>query len=80
MLTVGVAILNSMSRNQHIREFVLYDWGKRVTVLHDSERDNVLHDMLGRLPPDQRTKFTTGEYTRHGCPSPCIRLSVSGEY
>ena len=72
MLTFGLSVLKTIAKNQTIEEFVLYDKGKR---------DSVIHDMLDRLTPDQRVRFTTGEYTdeRHGT-FPCIHLSASGEY
>ena len=76
MLTFGLSVIKSLAKNQTIEEFVLY-----IKDIEDSnKRDRVLHDMLGRLPPDQRTKFTTGEYTEHGRPCLCIRLSASGDY
>ena len=72
MLTFGLSVLKSIAKNQTIEEFVLYSMG---------ERDSVLHDMLGRLTPDQRTRLTTGKYThKYGGTFPCIRLSASGEY
>ena len=72
MLTFGLSVLKSIAKNQTIEEFVLYN---------EDERDSVLHDMLGELTPDQRTRYTTGEYTNEfDGPYPCIRLSASGEY
>ena len=64
--------MKSIAKNQTIAEFVLYN---------RDERDGVLLDMLGGLTPDQRTRYTTGEYTNeYGYTFPCIHLSASGEY
>ena len=67
----GVSALKGISGNEHVTDFVLYDWG---------ERDQVLQSILGRLSTDVQSQFTTGEYTTCGDTFPCIRLSASGEY
>ena len=67
----GVSALKGIVANQHVIEFVLYDYG---------ERDQVLQNILGRLTTDVRSQFTTGEYTDDRRTYPCIRLSASGEY
>ena len=70
MLTFGFSVLKFIAKNQSIEEFVLYNWDKR---------DSVLHDMLGELTPYQRTRYTTGEYAvKYGYTFPCIHLSASG--
>ena len=72
MLKFGLSVLKSIAKNQTIEEFVLYNW---------DETDSVLHNMLGVLTPDQRTRYRTGEYTDEcGDTYPCIRLSASCEY
>ena len=68
----GVSALKGIVANQHVIEFVLYDYG---------ERDQVLQNILGRLTTDVQSQFTTGEYTdEDGDTFPCILLSASGEY
>ena len=68
----GVSALKGISANDHITDFVLYNYGNR---------DQVLPIILGRLSTDVRSQFTTGEYTdEDGDTYPCIRLSASGEY
>ena len=72
MLTFGLSVLKTIAKNQTIEEFVLCDEGRR---------DSVFRNMLDRLTPDQRLRFTTGEYTDENYPTlPCIHLSASGEY
>ena len=72
MLTFGLSVLKTIAKNQTIEEFVLYD---------QNRRDSVFRDMLDRLTPDQRVRFTTGEYTNENQYTfPCIHLSASGEY
>ena len=73
MLTFGLSVLKTIAKNQTIEEFVLYD--------QDGRRDSVFRDMLDRLTPDQRVRFTAGEYTEELYSAlPCIHLSASGEY
>ena len=68
----GVSALKGILANQHVADFVLYDWG---------ERDQVLQNILGRLTTDVQSQFTIGEYTREdGLTYACICLSASGEY
>ena len=68
----GVSALKGISVNEHITDFVLYDYGRR---------DQVLQNILGRLSTDVQSRFTTGEYTDvDGDTHPCIRFSASGEY
>ena len=69
----GVSALKGISANKHITDFFLYDWDERV--------DQVLVNILGRLPTDVQSQFTPGEYTdENGDTSPCIHFSVLGEY
>ena len=64
--------MKTIAKNQTIEDFVLYD---------RDMRDSVFRDMLDRLTPDQRVRFTTGEYTEELYSAlPCIQLSASGEY
>ena len=71
-LTIGLSVLKTIANSQTIQEFVLYG---------QARRDSVIHEMLDRLTPDQRMRFTTGEYTDENCFTfPCIHLSASGEY
>ena len=75
MSTFGLSVLKSIAKNQTIEEFVLYNRD----IENSDKRD--LHEMLGKLTTDQRTRYTTGEYTNeYGDTFPCIRLSASGEY
>ena len=68
----GVSALKGISGNDHVVDFVLYDYDKS---------DQVLQSILGRLSTDVQSQFTTGEYTREdGDTYPCIRFSPSGEY
>ena len=68
----GVSALKGILANEHVTDFILYDWDRR---------DQVLQDILGRLSTDVQSQFTTGEYTDEGGGTyPCIRLSASGEY
>ena len=67
-----MSVLNSVSKQRNIAEFVLYDLGWR---------KDLLQDVLSRLLPDERDTFTIGEYTnKYGITCPCIRLSSSSEY
>ena len=61
----GVSVLNGISANRHIVDFVLYK----------AEGDDILHSILETLPTDVSRRFTTGVY----CSYPCITLSPSGE-
>ena len=68
----GVSTLKGISRNEHVTDFVLYDWNRS---------DQVLQSILGRLSTDVQNGFTTGEYTDENVSTfPCIRFSASGEY
>ena len=61
----GVSVLNGISANKHIIDFVLY-----------KERGyDVLHSILEALPTDVSRRFTTGVYDTY----PCITLPPSGE-
>ena len=71
MIRFGMSVLKGLSKQHNIVEFVLYDW---------IGRENLLKDMLSRLPPVERDMFRTGEYTEYGGTFPCIRLSPSSEY
>jgi len=65
----GVSVLNGISANKHIMDFVLY-----------KERGyHVLHSILETLPTDVSRRFTTGVYNSSGVNFPCITLSPSGE-
>ena len=61
----GVSVLNGISANKHIMDFVLYK----------EREDHVLHSILEALPTDVSRRFTTGVYNRRSC----ITLSPSGE-
>ena len=76
MFTFGLSVIKSLAKNQTIEEFVLYN----EDIEDSNKRYSVLHDMLGELPSDQRTRYTTGEYTGGYDTYPCIRFSASGEY
>ena len=67
----GMAVLKGVSKQHNIAEFVLFDWYRS---------EDLLQDMLSRLPPDERDMFTTGKYTdEYVATYPCIQLS-SSEY
>ena len=68
----GVSALKGISANEHIADFVLYDYS--------NDRDQVLQIILGRLTTDVQSQFTTGWYTTHCDTCHCIRLSASSEY
>ena len=71
-MELGISVFKGISANDHITDFVLYDYGNR---------DQVLHNIIGRLSTDVRRQFTTGEYTSvYGVTYSCIRLSTSGQY
>ena len=67
----GLSVLNSISANKQIMDFVLYDCNER--------GDHILHSIFKPLPTDVRRRFTTGVYNRSGFTYPCIHLSASGE-
>ena len=64
-------MLKGISGNKHTSRFVLYDWGRRV---------HLLHSIIDRLPIDVQRQFIIDEYTdKYGHPNPCISRSASGE-
>ena len=73
----GVSVINGISANKHIMDFVLY---KKKGDLYSEwvlcvGGDHVLHSILEALPTDVSRRFTTGVYGTY----PCITLSPSGE-
>ena len=71
-MRLGMSVLKGILKQHNMVEFVLYDWYRR---------EDLLQDMLLRLPHDERDMFTTRRYTyEHGRTFPCICLSTSGEY
>ena len=67
-----MSVLKGLSKQHNIVEFVLFNRNRR---------EDLLQDMLSRLPPDERDMFTTGEYTdEDGRILLCTCLSPSSEY
>ena len=60
-----MSVLNGISVNKHIMDFVLYN----------NCGSHILQSILETLPTDVSRRFTTGVYGG----SPCITLSPSGE-
>ena len=78
MVRYGMSVLKGVSKQHNITKFVLYNWAHWNDL---GRREDLLQDMLSRLPPDERDMFTTGEYTnKYGGTFPCIQLSSSSEY
>ena len=64
----GVSVLNGISANKHVMDFVLFSYNLERSV-------HILQSILKTLPTDVRTRFTTGMYSSY----PCIHLTASSE-
>ena len=65
-----MSVLNGISANRQIMDFVLWDFYRR---------NHILPSILKALPTDMKIPFTTGVYNRSRHTFPCIQLSASGD-